>query len=59
MLAGWKAIGLSLSAKRYREYRNHDDVPYHSLVLLLADVGRDLAVDLAGAERHSQRLGHV
>ena len=29
------------------------DLPYHTLVLLLSDVLRDLAVDLAGAQSHS------
>ena len=28
-------------------------LPYHTLVLLLSDVLRDLAVDLAGTQSHS------
>ena len=35
------------------------NVPNYALVLLLADVGRHFAVDLAGAQRHSQGLCHV
>ncbi len=35
------------------------DTPDDALKLLLPDVGRDLAVDLAGAQRHGQGLGHV
>ena len=35
------------------------DLPYHTLVLLLSDVLRDLAVDLAGAQSHSQSFSHI
>ena len=34
-------------------------VPNHPFILLLFDVGRDLAVYLARVESHSQRFGHV
>ena len=36
-----------------------NDIPYHSLVLLLSYVGGDFAVDLSGAQRHGQSLSHV
>lgn len=36
-----------------------NDLPNHALVLLLSDVGRNLAVDLARAQCHSQCFGHV
>ena len=36
-----------------------DCVPDHSFVLLLPDVGRNLAVNLTGFECHSQGFGHV
>lgn len=37
----------------------HVDAPYHTLILLLSDVLRDLAVDLAGAQSHSQSFSHI
>lgn len=35
------------------------NIPNQPLVLLLADVRRHLAVDLAGAQCHGQSLGHI
>lgn len=35
------------------------DLPNHAVVLLLSDVGRDLALHLARLQCHGQRLGHV
>lgn len=35
------------------------DIPNHPFILLLTDVRGDLAIYLAGAERHGKRLGHV
>jgi hypothetical protein len=39
--------------------RVKSDWTYHSLVLLLSYVGRDLAVNLSGAQCHGEGLGHV
>jgi hypothetical protein len=41
------------------EYSRIEDAPNHALKLLLAYVGRDLAVNLPGAQGHGKRLCHV
>lgn len=57
-LAGWNVMGLQKSAK-VGQYGEDGDLPNHALVLLLSDVSRHFAVDLAGAQCHSQCFGHV
>lgn len=34
-------------------------IPYHALILLLTNVGRYLAIDLARTQRHRERFGHI
>lgn len=48
-----------VSPTRSEPLQRADDLPNHSLVLLLPDVGRDLAVDLTRTKGHGDGLGHV